>query len=507
LPNKAAHPYIAYLPYLIAGLFLLLAVTSVQFDDVTVDEPDHLQYGAYILKWKSDRYVEGRDFTTTMPITAINALPRAVEQLLHPGLQKNDWGESDVKSGRYLTILVSIVLLTYIFLFAKAIAGYAAGCWAMFLAALDPNLLAHGRLVTTDIYSALSFLMTIYHLYQWLVKKNEKHFYAWCFAIAFAQVCKVNNILLYPLCFAAMLAWRNKRPTRDDWKRVAVFVVMQVLVINIAFLFFRTGLPLAAYQFRSSFFQQLQQGFLGGIPLPFPKSYIDTFDLVQYERETFDGVAMNYLLGDLRYQEGFIGYYFVCWALKTPLFTQLLTLAAISYFISRRFFRKQFLFFFLIPVAVIMMFLSSSSVQSGYRYLLPVLALCFVFVGAVVPALSERYATFVRPVMIGIPLLVVIFSFPNFIAYTNEFITDKKNAWRYLADSNLDWGQRHKQIQFYLDANPDVIFEPEKPTMGKVLVRINKLAGTRDANAYKWLREGYEPVAVVEGCYVLFDVR
>jgi hypothetical protein len=43
--------------------------------------------------------------------------------------------------------------------------------------------------------------------------------------------------------------------------------------------------------------------------------------------------------------------------------------------------------------------------------------------------------------------------------------------------------------------------------MGKVLVRINKLAGTRDANAYKWLREGYEPVAVVEGCYVLFDVR
>jgi len=59
-----------------------------------------------------------------------------------------------------------------------------------------------------------------------------------------------------------------------------------------------------------------------------------------------------------------------------------------------------------------MMFLSSSSVQSGYRYLLPVLALCFVFVGAVVPALSERYATFVRPVMIGIPLLVVIFLSP-----------------------------------------------------------------------------------------------
>ena len=47
--------------------------TCVQYDDVTFDEPDHLNYGVHILHFKSDRYVAGRDFNTTMPVTALNA--------------------------------------------------------------------------------------------------------------------------------------------------------------------------------------------------------------------------------------------------------------------------------------------------------------------------------------------------------------------------------------------------------------------------------------------------
>jgi hypothetical protein len=507
LPNTTFHPLIARLPFFIAALFLLLAITSVQYDDITFDEPDHLQYGARILRLKSDRYVEGRDFNTTMPVTALNALPRAVEQVLNPGLQKSDWGESDIRNGRYLSILITLILLAYIFFFAKAIAGYSAACWAMFLAALDPNLLAHGRLVTTDIYGALAFVMTFYHLYEWLVNKKEKHFYAWCFAIAFAQCCKVNNILLYPLCLAAILAWRHAALKRSDWKRVVVFVVMQVLVINLFFLFYRTGLPLSGYQFKSSFFQQLQQSFLADIWLPLPKPYIDTFDLVQYERESFDGIPMNYLLGELRYKRGFISYYLVCLALKTPLLTLLLLLGAASFFLSRRAGRRTFIFFFLLPAAVTMIFISSSSVQSGYRYLLPLLALTFVFIGAVIPVLIDKYAALAKPLLTCLPLLVILFAFPNFIAYTNEFITDKKNAWRYIADSNLNWGQRQKHIEKYLEANPDIIFEPEQPLKGKILISINNLVGTRGPEKYKWLRSHYEPEAVVESCYLLYHVR
>lgn len=504
MPIKPVHPLIARFPFIIAALFFLLAVISVQYDDITVDEPDHFQYGASILRLKSNRYVEGRDFNTTMPVTALNALPRAVEQVINPGLQKSDWGQSDIKYGRYVTILVSLVLLAYIFLFAKAIAGFSAGCWAMFLAALDPNLLAHGRLVTTDIYATLSFVMTFYHLYEWLINKKQKHFYAWCFAIAFAQCCKVNNILLYPICIAAILAWRRKSL---QWKGLLIFLAVQIFVINLAFLFYRTGLSLEAYQFKSSFFQQLQQSFFAKIPLPLPKSYIDTFDLVQYERESFEGIPMNYILGELREKKGFISYYFVCWALKTPLLTQLLFFGATAYFLSRSEGRKTFIFFLLLPAAVTMLLLSTSSVQSGYRYLLPLLAMTYVFAGAVIPYLFNKQPALFKPLLIGIPLLVVVFAFPNFIAYTNEFITDKKNAFRYMADSNLDWGQRQEKINEYLQMNPDVIFEPGKPVKGKILVRINDLVGRRDPGMYAWLRNGHQPEAVIESCYLLYIVN
>lgn len=116
---RPVHPLITRIPLFIAALFFLLAVISVQYDDVTFDEPDHLNYGIHLLHFKSERHVEGRDFNTTMPVTVLNAIPRAVEQIFNSGLQKNDWGESDVKNGRYVTILVSLVLLFYIFILQK----------------------------------------------------------------------------------------------------------------------------------------------------------------------------------------------------------------------------------------------------------------------------------------------------------------------------------------------------------------------------------------------------
>jgi hypothetical protein len=389
---KPVHPLIARIPIFIAALFFLLAVISVQYDDVTYDEPDHLNYGIHLLHFHSDRYVAGRDFNTTMPVTALNALPRAMEQLFNADLQKNDWGESDVKNGRYITILVSLVLLFYIFSFAKSIGGFGAGCWAMLLAALDPNMLAHGRLVTTDIYGTLAFVMTLYHLYEWLVNKKQKHFYWWCLAIAFAQCCKVNNILLYLVSIIAIIAFAKSIYRKSFWKQLLIFIGIQLLVINVFFLFYNTGMALGDFQFKSAFFQNLQQGFFGRIPLPFPKSFIDTFDLVQYERESFDGIPMNYLNGELRYKQGFWNYYFVCFWNKTPIHVLLLILFTPFVFLLTAPVRKNYIFFFLVPSAVLFYLVSSSTVQSGYRYLLPVLSLGLVFSGVIINYIPGRRA-------------------------------------------------------------------------------------------------------------------
>ena len=481
---------------------------SVSYDDVTYDEQDHLNYGVQILKGKSGKKVPGADFNSTMPVTAFNALPRAVEQLFEPGLQKTDGGRNDVKAGRYVSIAFGLVLLVYLFAFGKAVAGPAAGCWAMFLGAIDPNLLAHSRLVTTDLYGTLGFIAALYHLYRWLVCKERNQFYFFCIAIAIAQVCKVNNMLLYPVCFIAMLFYR---PAYFSWRRFAwqafVFLVVHYLVINTAFLFYQTGLALKYYEFRSTFFQTLQQSWFSSFPLPLPKSFVDTFDLVQYERETFAGTASNYLLGELRYKAGFWWYYVICFMVKTPLITQLLLVVSLILAWRQNASRKPLLVFFFIPLVLLLFFVSSSAVQGGYRYLLPLLSLSFVVAGAVIAKYADGRIKKSMLILGAILMIPALIAFPNYIAYTSEWLWPKRHAYRYVSDSNLNWGQRQYRIKEILRQHPDYIFEPGAKTTGMIVVDINNLTGIFDAEKFRWLREHYDPVAVIEGCYLLYDIK
>ena len=491
--------------------YLLLALGSVRTDDLTYDEQDHLNYGISILKFDPSRNQRGRDFNTTMPITAFNALPRAVEQLENPILQKKDWGESDAKSGRYLTIAATLLLLFYIYFFARTLGGDIAGYFAMLVVAMDPNILAHSRLVTTDIYGTLAFIASFYHMFQWLEKKKQLHFLYWTIAIAVAQCCKVNNIILYPLSLVILIFYTIRNFRQLDplltTIRFFVFVIMQILVINFFFLFDNAGLSLDEIAFKSDFFQGIQKGWIGSIPVPFPQPYIQTFDLVQYERETFNGAASNYLFEELRNKQGFSNYYFIIWLFKTPLFTSLLGIATIAYLIYRRFNLISFIFYWALPVSALFIFLNNSTVQSGYRYLLPVLCLTAIPAGQTIAWLIDKFKKKWLPwLFVVVILLPALISYPNYLVYTNELILNKTRAYQYFADSNLSWGQRHKKIDGFLKEHPGYIFEPAKPVTGTIIVELNNLVGITDPEKFKWLRENFEPFDDYDGCYLLYKV-
>ena len=45
---------------------------------------------------------------------------------------------------------------------------------------------------------------------------------------------------------------------------------------------------------------------------------------------------------------------------------------------------------------------------------------------------------------------------PHMIPYMNEWVLDRKSAYKILADGNLDWGQNRRLVEEFLDTNPDV---------------------------------------------------
>jgi hypothetical protein len=80
-------------------------------------------------------------------------------------------------------------------------------------------------------------------------------------------------------------------------------------------------------------------------------------------------------------------------------------------------------------------------------------------------------------------------------------------AYRVLADSNLDWGQAGWYLERYLQAHPEAKLNPTGPVTGTVVVEVNDLVGiTKDADFYRWLREGYRPVGTIAYAYLIFNL-
>jgi hypothetical protein len=97
--------------------------------------------------------------------------------------------------------------------------------------------------------------------------------------------------------------------------------------------------------------------------------------------------------------------------------------------------------------------------------------------------------------------------YPHFISYFNEFVLDRKLAYRRLADSNLDWRGNEWYLAEYLRRHPGTIVDPRKPQAGRIVVPVNALVGVnRDPEEYRWLREHFAPVDHIAYSFLVYDV-
>src|SRR4029079_10275645 len=103
-------------------------------------------------------------------------------------------------------------------------------------------------------------------------------------------------------------------------------------------------------------------------------------------------------------------------------------------------------------------------------------------------------------------LVVSVLSWhPFYLSYFNELLSDRRQAWRILADSNLDWGQSERYVKRWLAAHPRAILEPPRPRTGIIVIRANFLVGVLGDDRFAWLRR-LDPVDQVATSYLVFDV-
>ncbi len=498
--------------------FGILAVLSIEGKSWTADEDMHLKYGTNILNGNSERFDDSK-----MPISAWNALPAKIASFLPEGEPRASI-ENPMRA-RWMTIFFSMLVAWMVFFWSRKLYGAVPAFASLILYILDPNILAHSQLVTTDIYITGMIVFCCYWLWKFASTRRWQDGLIFAILLGAAQLTKYTAVSLYPLLTITWFVhevskWRTGTENgiglnikHETGKLIAFFLVIaatSLIIINIGFLFNRSFTRFSEYSFLSDLFQKLQHKVDFLVPTPYP--FLQGFDRINFNERNGTSFGNIYLLGEIRKDQGFKGYYIIASLFKVPLATQAVVwLALINYFTKKRgsFWRNEwFLLCLVLFYSIYFNFFYNA--QIGIRYYLVVFPLLYIFAGSLFKELSRTQ--WIGALAAGMYLLISVLSYyPHYLGYFNEIVWDRKMAYRYLADSNLDWWQDRYALDQYLLEHIYVVEAPELPAPIKrsqiYFMSINRLVGvTSSPPTYEWLRENFEPFDTIGTSYLLFEI-
>jgi 4-amino-4-deoxy-L-arabinose transferase-like glycosyltransferase len=170
-----------------------------------------------------------------------------------------------IRTARIVPILITILLIILMYVVARWMMGNLWALLPTFLFAFDPNVLAHGHYVTTDVGAAFGFLFAIYFFLKFTEHRSAK--YLWYAGLSFgvAQIAKFSTPLLVPLfIFLALVLWlrdlarewhhtdasrRTKialaRLWRWTWQVAAIFAIGYAIIVYPTYALFTANYPTA----------------------------------------------------------------------------------------------------------------------------------------------------------------------------------------------------------------------------------------------------------------------
>jgi hypothetical protein len=158
-----------------------------------------------------------------------------------------------------------------------------------------------------------------------------------------------------------------------------------------------------------------------------------------------------YLLGEISHH-GWWYFYLVVALFKVPLGTLLLlTLALVAgRWLGVRWRAAEL--YLVLPALLLLAYLSFwNTIHNGFRYLLPVWIPLLVLTGRLaLPAARSRAFTVLLCAPLAWVAATTLAAWPDYLAYVNELGGGRRNGYRLLSDSNLDWGQGLEALSVWM---------------------------------------------------------
>ena len=462
---------------------------------------------------------------------------------------------------RYPFALLFVLLGAVLHRWARDVHGPRAAHLTLALYVLSPTVLAHASIAGNDFLLTTTYVLTLFTLWE---ATRRGGLWRWALVGVLAgltMLTKATGVVLWALVpTLALWSWWLAR--RGIWPHVLSFGEMALNLLLGAMLAILTlmvgygfhSLPAMTPATRPHRIIDLLVGWLGptvrNVVYTWVEHPIPGYRYVTMLKRQFGHVTGGheaYLLGE-HYTDGRWYFFPVAMSIKTPLGTLLLWLwgvihslrVAVQGLARQQWRAVGWVVWWSLPIAVILLPAMLGSANMGVRLILPVYPFLFLHAGSVGAALpkakgmgrplSPRTIVHLLPWLLVLASAIsVVSQAPRYLSYVNEAWGGPDQGWRYVGDSNYDWGQSLKELKAYLDARgwgdaeiylayfggelPEargIRYRPAPctPVRGIVVVSVTYLQGLYldDSRCYAWLRDK-EPVARVGHTLWVYDLR
>lgn len=427
----------------VAAVLLLVAVATIRIASTwtvfnhTIDEPDTLAAGMEYLTTGRFLYEDthpplARVFAAIGPFLAgerFNSGPDSFSEGYRI-LGHDDHYDRILALSRAGNLIFFWIASLVAFLWGLRAGGPAAAVIATLVFTTIPPILAHAGLATTDMaLCAMTAAGALASLY-WADDPSRRRSIALGVLIALALVSKFSALLYLPaawllmtLCYLAATRQSLVLLAREMWaRRRAIALVAAVAALTVWVVY--------GFTFGRVDFLRLR--------LPAPRFFSGIHSVWLHSQRGHPA----YLLGQ-RSASGFWYYFPTVLALKTPL--AMLMLVALSPWLLKQRLGAALAAAFSIGILLVSM---RGHIDIGVRYLLPVYVGLAVVCGCVAAQASRWFAKALVVALIGWQVISGDLAHPDYLAYTNEIT--RGHPERFLADSDVDWGQDMKRLDEFL---------------------------------------------------------
>lgn len=419
---------------------------------------------------------------------------------IRPDIACND-ADTILFFSRLPIIILAVVLGVVLFLWTKKLGGSLAGFIATVLYAFDPNIIAHNHYMTTDIGSAAFIFFAFYYFIQLLKKPTSSTILVSGIFLGLAELTKFSAVLLFPIFGLFTFLYALTRiPGNEEvrgkfrflcsnlWRYLsgyAVSILVCFIIIWIGYALNTLGMPAQKVVEHADLFLS-QPNTPARVTHDLIVRMTASPILLPYA-EYFVGIAKVFsrvAAGNVHFFLGTVSstsspwYFPVVFLLKETLPFLFLILATTGYSLYRiarhirneystglwyvfaRSFQNHITEYLAIFFILFYSYISiTGNLTIGFRHLFPILPFLYLLIGKTLADFYRRHES--EPVthrliavFLGILILIVIavpiLSYPSYLSYFNAAAGGHSVGYRYVTDSNYDWGQDLKYLEKFI---------------------------------------------------------